>query len=330
MGLGRWRTGVRGAPAPRSAGGSTATTARSRRRAPDRPGAPPTSTSRSRRPARAAPARGAARGPRRRAPARRWRRGRRAGRRSPVPRPSVAARPARAPGRGACSRGPARRDAVAEAPARRRTSIGSARLGRACRSTSRGSTVPFQRLASRRTAASTGASGSAGRRLPAPNRTQRDVAPPACSLNATWRPSPSGRGSARWRGRDEQRHRRVALAERREALELLGEPRASSASPGAIASIRTSGTRSSGARRLGGMGGERLAERVDAVALDRQPRGGTVPAVAQQVARRRVQPAEQVEAPGSSGPSRFPRRRRARSAPSGGGGARRSARRRCR
>ena len=140
-------------------------------------------------PGRAACARGAERGPPPRAPARPPRRDPKADRRD-------RSRARRAPGssgsRGARLRRPTRRD-LGPSPrprrprtrARRSRRSGPAGAGRACRITSRGSTDPFQRLTSSRTAASTGSSGAAGRRLPAPNCTHRERAPPACSVNAT-------------------------------------------------------------------------------------------------------------------------------------------------
>ena len=79
-----------------------------------------------------------------------------------------------------------------------------------------------------------------------------------------------------------------------------------SASPGATASIRSRGTRSSGVSVRGGVGDERLAERVDAVAGDRQARrrrGGRRSAAARR--SRRCRPASRSK-PGIERPEPEP------------------------
>ncbi len=97
------------------------------------------------------------------------------------------------------------------------------------------------------------------------------------------------------RGRDEQRHRRVAVAERREPLELLGERRASARRRPRRRRSRTCGTRSSGASTSAACAANDSRNASTCVARDRQPGGGAVPAVAVEVAAARGQPAEQVE-----------------------------------
>ena len=196
-----------------------------------RPRAPPTSRRRSRRRGPAASARGTARARPPRAPARRWRRGPRAGRRC--------RRRARRARRGPTATSRARRSHGAEVarrarPRRRRrgagspsTSIGAGAARRAWRSTSRGSTAPFQRLTSSRTAASTGSSGRAAGARPAPNCTQRERGAAGVQREGDVRALPHRPRVGELRRRDEQRHRRVALPERRQPLELLGQLAAS-------------------------------------------------------------------------------------------------------
>ena len=67
-------------------------------------------------------------------------------------------------------------------------------------------------------------------------------------------------------------------------------------SPGATASIRSLETRSSGVSVRGGVGDERLAERLDAVAGDGQAGRGAVAAVAQQLVGAGGEAGEEVEA----------------------------------
>ena len=107
------------------------------------------------------------------------------------------------------------------------------------------------------------------------------------------------------RRRDEQLDRRVALAERRELLELLGEREAELVARddgvdalGRVAEVL--------GQRLFGVALERGAERFELVAADLQPGGGAVAAVAEQVLRRGVQRREQVEARRRSGRSPVP------------------------
>ena len=97
------------------------------------------------------------------------------------------------------------------------------------------------------------------------------------------------------RGRDEQRDGGVALAERGELLELLGERERERVArrDGVDAHLRPQVLGCEDAR---GVGGERLAEGRDVGALDGQARGGAVAAVALQDLGGGVQPAEQVEA----------------------------------
>ena len=148
-------------------------------------------------------------------------RGRRAG-----TRPRRARRAGRRPTRGRATppgRGPARGARPRRTRARRARRSRAAAHGAAWRRTSFGETEPFQRSISSRTAASAGSPSPTGSESPAPKATQRERAPPALSVNATWRPSPSALRVGHRRRRDEQRDGRVAHAERRELLELLGQ-----------------------------------------------------------------------------------------------------------
>ena len=103
-----------------------------------------------------------------------------------------------------------------------------------------------------------------------------------------------------------------------------------SASPWATASIRTSGTRSSGESTSAACSRNAARKASTSERGDRQARRRLVAAVAEQVPGARVQAAEQVEGADRAARSRCPPRRRARSGSPGGGGARRSARRRSR
>jgi hypothetical protein len=95
-------------------------------------------------------------------------------------------------------------------------------------------------------------------------------------------------------GRHEQRDRRVADAERREALELLGQLEAELVARhdrvDALDRHQVLGLEHG--RRVGD---ERGAERLDLRARDGTARGGAVPTVAQQVLGARIEPPEQVE-----------------------------------
>jgi hypothetical protein len=96
------------------------------------------------------------------------------------------------------------------------------------------------------------------------------------------------------RARHQQRRLGVAHAERGQALELLGQ-----VEPQHIAGHDRvdplHGDQILGREHRPGMGDERLPERLHAPARDGQAGRGTVPAVAQQLVARRVQPAQQVE-----------------------------------
>ena len=97
------------------------------------------------------------------------------------------------------------------------------------------------------------------------------------------------------RRRDEQPHAGVAHPERRQPAELLGEIEAEVGA----ADHRVDPLRSHqvlGAEHLGGVGGERLAEGVEALRLERQAGGRPVPAEAGQVLGACLQRGEQVEA----------------------------------
>ena len=200
----------------------------------------------------AARGRGTARGRRRRARARRWRRGRRArrrcrgrGGRRPRARPPAAAVPADRRGRG-----PARPPARRARPARRGPRSARGRARWAWRRIRRGSIVPFQWLASRRTTAPTGSPGLGGQ--PAARRrtsTQRERAPPAASVNATWRPSASGRGSSSSAAGTSSETAGLPCPNGARRSSSSASPSVS-ASPGTTASTRTCGRRSSGVRTL--------------------------------------------------------------------------------
>ena len=159
--------------------------------------------------------------------------------------------------------------------------------------------------------------------------TQRERAPPALSVKRTWRPSPSARGSVSVRGRDEQRDRRVALPERGELLELLGEVERQRVALGDRVDPDL-GHEVLGREHLVGV----LEERVRGTRRPRRARSsGPPPPCGRRSGaggRRRRAGRRAGRRPGSSGRSRCPPRRRARSGSPGGGGARRSARRRSR
>ena len=174
------------------------------------------------------------------------------------------------------------------------------------------------RLARRRRQRAAATERDAARARAAGREAERDVAP-----------LPHRPRVVEQRARDEQRRLRVADPERREPLELLGEPDVERVAghDGVDALDRHEVVRR---EHRGGVRHERLAERVHAPARDRQPGGGAVAAVAQQLGARRLAARRAGRTPGSSAPTRCPRRRRARSAPPAGGGARRSATRRSR
>ena len=96
------------------------------------------------------------------------------------------------------------------------------------------------------------------------------------------------------RRRHEQHRLRVALAEGREALEVLGQVGAELAARDDRVDPRD-GDQVLGRQHRGGVRLERGAERVDLRGGDRAAGGGAVAAVAQQVVRAGVQAAEQVE-----------------------------------
>ena len=125
--------------------------------------------------------------------------------------------------------------------------------------------------------------------------TQRERAPPAASENATWRPSPIGRGSSSSAA--------GTSSETAGLPEPKGLSRSSSSasssrsvSPGATASTRSVGDEVGRGERAGGVGDERRAEALDAVARDREAGGGAVAAVAQQLVGAGLEAGEQVEA----------------------------------
>ena len=122
----------------------------------------------------------------------------------------------------------------------------------------------------------------------APKRTARERAPPECEREgdvAALRPErPRVRRAG---GRDEQRDRGVARAERLQPRQLLGERRAPSTSPGTTASTRSAGTRSSGRSTAAAWAWNASRNASTRVARDRQAGRGAVAAVAQQVAARR-------------------------------------------
>ena len=92
----------------------------------------------------------------------------------------------------------------------------------------------------------------------------------------------------------QQRGLGVAHPERGEALELLGQAEVQGVA-GHDGVDPLDGDEVGGRQRRRGVRDERLAERLHAAALDRQPRGGAVPAVAQEVRAGGLQAAEQVE-----------------------------------
>ena len=136
-------------------------------------------------------------------------------------------------------------------------------------------------------------------------------AAPAASRRARMRRSASARPPGRERERDVRalahRARLGAAARSGRAAPAPGCPsrtaRAARAPPRGRAGARrparrrrpAGGHQVGGREHRGGVRDERRAERVDAVARDRQPGGGAVAAVAQQVGARGIEPAEQVE-----------------------------------
>ena len=126
-------------------------------------------------------------------------------------------------------------------------------------------------------------------------RVKRDV--------AALRPSRAGRRAAR-PGRAARRRVALPNGASRSSSSASARP---SRRPATTASTRSRGTRSSGRSTAAACATNAARKRVDASRRDRQAGRGAMAAVAQQVPRAGVQAAEQVEAPGSSGPSRCPR-----------------------
>ena len=114
---------------------------------------------------------------------------------------------------------------------------------------------------------------------------------------------------------DEQAHAWVAVAERAEARELLGDIVAEALA--ADDGVDNLGGTAAGIARAGGRAvlREGALKCLDAVRLDLQPGGGTVSAVAGQVLAAGIERAEQVEARDAATRARARARRRARSAP---------------
>ena len=192
----------------------------------------------------------------------------------------------------------ARRRRRRRAPAGRRA-VRDRRRGASAhseRSTTRASTAPFQRLRSSVTAASCGsAPAAASARCEVRNATPRARAPPLARLKRAWSRVLAHRGHVLDpRGGDEQPRRRVALAERPEALELLGQLEGQRARPDdrvdALAARRGPPARGAPRRARRARRGTARSRPV----VDLEPGGHPVAAELHQLARRRAEAGVQV------------------------------------
>ena len=205
--------------------------------------------------------------------------------------------------------------------------------GQSARRSTRGSTAPFQRFASRRTAA------WCGSRAPGvsavcvvPNETPRARAVPVTSVKrACWRSSPIAGHVLEPRRRHEQGRLRVAGSERAQQVDLLRQLEAERA-PGHHGVDALHRHQVGGAEARAGVGRERPAKRLDGLrGRARHPRPSGARRSARGARRRRRSP-RAGRRPRCCAPTlaRFRRTRRARSPRRGGASVRRAATPRCR